>query len=60
MMEIDLFELTISTENIFKCKWRAAQFEIESRLQFEPQSVSEIHYTYGTPRFLKAGISFKF
>ena len=54
------FELTISAENIFNCKWREAQFDTESRLQFEPQPVSEIHYTSGTPRFLKTGISFKF
>ena len=54
------FDLTISAENIFNCKWREAQFDTESRLQFEPQPVSEIHYTSGTPRFLKAGISFKF
>ena len=54
------FELTISAENIFDRKWREAQFDTESRLQVEPQPVSEIHYTSGTPRFLKAGISLKF
>ena len=53
-------EFTISVENIFNCNWREAQFDTESRLQFEPQSVSEIHYTSGTPRFLKAGISVRF
>lgn len=54
------FEFTISVENIFNQQWREAQFDSESRLQFEPQPVSEIHYTAGSPRFLKAGISFKF
>ena len=54
------FELTISVENLFNQEWREAQFDTESRLQFEPQPVSEIHYTAGTPRFLKAGISLKF
>jgi outer membrane receptor protein involved in Fe transport len=54
------FELTISAENIFSSEWREAQFDTESRLQFDPQPVSEIHYTPGTPRFLKAGISLKF
>jgi len=53
-------ELIISAENILDCKWREAQFDTESRLQFETQPVSEIHYTSGSPRFLKAGISFKF
>jgi outer membrane receptor protein involved in Fe transport len=53
-------DLNISAENILNCKWREAQFDTESRLKSEPQPVSEIHYTSGTPRFLKAGISFKF
>lgn len=54
------FEVTLSAENIFNREWREAQFDTESRLQFEPSSVSEIHYTPGTPRSLKAGINFKF
>jgi outer membrane receptor for monomeric catechols len=54
------FELAISVENLFNQEWREAQFDTESRLQFEPQPISEIHYTAGTPRFLKAGISLKF
>ena len=53
-------ELTISVENIFNQEWKEAQFDTESRLRFESQPVSEIHYTSGTPRFLKAGIIFKF
>jgi outer membrane receptor protein involved in Fe transport len=54
------FELTLSAENIFNSKWREAQFDTESRLEFEPLPVSGIHYTAGIPRFLKAGISLKF
>lgn len=54
------FEVTFLVENLFNGEWREAQFETESRLQFEPNPVSEIHYTPGTPRFLKAGISIKF
>lgn len=54
------FEFNVSVENLFNQEWREAQFDTESRLQFEPQSVSEIHYTPGSPRFLKAGISFRF
>jgi outer membrane receptor protein involved in Fe transport len=53
-------ELTISAENIFNREWREAQFDTESRLQFEPAPVSEIHYTPGTPRFIKAGLNFRF
>ena len=54
------FEATIAIENLFNNEWREAQFDTQSRLQFEPNPVSEIHYTPGTPRFLKAGFSIKF
>jgi outer membrane receptor protein involved in Fe transport len=54
------WELKISGENIFDVNWREAQFNTESRLQSEADPVTEIHYTPGTPRFLKAGISFQF
>ena len=54
------FEATISIENLFNNKWREAQFDTESRLRFELNPISEIHYTPGTPRFLKAGFSIKF
>ena len=54
------FEFTIAIENIFDQEWREAQFNTRSRLQFEANPVSEIHYTPGTPGFLKAGINLKF
>lgn len=54
------FEFTLSAENILNREWREAQFDTESKLQFEAAPVSEIHYTPGTPRFLKAGVCFSF
>jgi outer membrane receptor protein involved in Fe transport len=54
------FEFFVSMENMLNRKWNEAQFDTESRLQMEPNSVSEIHYTPGTPRFLKGGISINF
>lgn len=54
------FEFYCSLENILNHEWREAQFDTESRLKFETAPVSEIHYTPGTPRYLKAGISFYF
>ena len=54
------FEFFVTVENIFNQEWQEAQFDTESRLQFESQPVSEIHFTPGSPRFLKAGICFKF
>lgn len=53
-------EFSLSIENIMNKYWKEAQFDTESRLQYEPVPISEIHYTPGTPRFLKAGISYNF
>lgn len=53
-------ELKISAENLLNTDWEEAQFETESRLRGEPVPVSEIHFTPGTPFFMKAGLSFKF
>ncbi len=47
-------------ENLFNIEWNEAQFDTESRLRNELEPVSEIHYTPGTPFFLKTGIAFKF
>ena len=54
------FELTVSVENMLNREWREAQFDTESRLKSEVDPVSEIHYTPGTPQYLKAGIIFHF
>ncbi len=53
-------ELNLSAENLFNVEWREAQFETNSRLQSEANPVSEIHYTPGSPRFLKAAIIINF
>ncbi len=57
---IKKFELNVSVENLLNRDWREAQFDTESRLKFEINPVSEIHYTAGTPSLLKAGIAFNF
>jgi outer membrane receptor protein involved in Fe transport len=50
----------ISIENILNTKWNETQFATESRLQNEPNSVEEIHFTPGTPFYMKARITYKF
>jgi outer membrane receptor protein involved in Fe transport len=50
----------ISVENIFDTEWNETQFATESRLQNESQSVTEIHFTPGTPRFFKGRIRYSF
>ena len=54
------FEVGLSAENIFDVDWNEAQFDTESRLKNEAESVSEIHFTPGTPLFIKLKVSFFF
>ena len=53
-------EISLSAQNLLDSAWKEAQFETESRLQNEAAPVSEIHFTPGTPRFLKAGLTLFF
>ncbi len=50
----------VTTENIFNTKWNETQFATESRLKNETNSVEEIHFTPGTPFFLKGKVSYRF
>ena len=50
----------LSAENIFNTQWNETQFATESQLQNEVQSTEEIHFTPGTPFFLKGKISYRF
>lgn len=54
------FEWYVSAENIFNSAWKEAQFDTESQLKDEAAPVSEIHFTPGTPLYIKTGISFFF
>ncbi|HUR67252.1 MAG TPA: TonB-dependent receptor [Chitinophagaceae bacterium] len=54
------FDFTISTENLLNRDWREAQFDTESKMRFEADPVSEIHYTPGTPRSIKGSVTFYF
>jgi outer membrane receptor protein involved in Fe transport len=52
--------LGIAIENIFNTEWNEAQFATESRLRNETNSVEEIHFTPGTPFFMKGIVTFNF
>jgi hypothetical protein len=54
------FQIGLSAENLLNTTWNQAQFDTESRLKNESQSVSELHYTPGTPFYLKTNLSFFF
>ena len=56
----DKWEIGISVQNLLNTDWKEAQFETESRLQNESESVTEIHFTPGTHSFLKSHLTIYF
>ncbi len=54
------FEFTLSIQNLLNNDWNEAQFDTNSRLQDETIAISEIHFTPGTPAFVKGGIVVRF
>lgn len=50
------YEVALSIQNILNTNWKETQFETESRLKNENISVSEIHFTPGTPFFAKLSL----
>lgn len=54
------YQVGITVENLLNTAWNEAQFATESRLQYEPASVTEIHYTPGTPFFVRGNLSIFF
>jgi hypothetical protein len=54
------FEISCTIQNLTNVLWKEAQFETESRLRNEAEPVTEIHYTAGTPFFLKAALTYRF
>ena len=53
-------DLNVQVENLLNMSWREAQFDTESRLQGEASSISEIHYTPGTPFNVRVGVGLRF
>ncbi|MCV9385947.1 TonB-dependent receptor domain-containing protein [Reichenbachiella ulvae] len=57
--QFQYFDLGINVQNLLNTKWKETQFATESRLFDEPTSVEEIHYTPGTPFFIKGVLRVK-
>jgi len=53
-------EVGASVENLLNVEWNQAQFDTESRLSYEAEPVSELHFTPGTPFFLKGFVTYRF
>ena len=52
--------LDLIADNALAAEWNETQFATESRLRGEPTGVEEIHFTPGTPRALRARVSWRF
>jgi hypothetical protein len=53
-------EVGFSVENLLNSEWNQAQFDTESRLRGESTSVCELHFTPGTPFFIKGTVNYRF
>lgn len=52
--------LGFQVQNLFNVEWNETQFATNSRLQSEPNPTEEIHYTPGSPLFVKGIFEFRF
>lgn len=50
----------IEIQNVLDTEWKETQFATESRLLLEDNPVEEIHFTPGTPFFVRTKVEFKF
>jgi outer membrane receptor protein involved in Fe transport len=50
----------LSIENLLNTKWNEAQFDTESKLRNENTSISELHFTPGTPFTGKLSVGYRF
>jgi hypothetical protein len=49
-----------TVENLFNINWNEAQFDTESRLKGEATGTSELHFTPGTPFFIRGYVAVRF
>ncbi|MFM8449397.1 MAG: TonB-dependent receptor domain-containing protein [Haliscomenobacter sp.] len=49
--------LSLQGQNLLNSNWNEAQFDTESRLPWENEPVSELHFTPGSPFFWKLGLA---
>ncbi len=58
--KLQKIEFGLTAENLLNSLWNQSQFDTKSRLFNEANPVSELHFTPGTPFFLKGTISYQF
>ena len=54
------WEAGINVQNLLNTRWKETQFNTESRLKDEPEPITEIHFTPGTPFALRLAFSYFF
>ena len=54
------YAIGIIFENILNSNWNEAQFDTKSKLKTENKPVSELHFTPGTPFFIKGNVTLFF
>ena len=54
------YNVGLSIQNLFDVRWKETQFNTESRLQNEAETVEEIHFTPGTPFFGRLSLAYSF
>ncbi|HEX8548454.1 MAG TPA: TonB-dependent receptor [Cytophagaceae bacterium] len=54
------YQVGLTAENILNREWNEAQFATESKLRNETEPVTEIHFTPGTPFFIKGTLTYFF
>ena len=54
------YKVGVVIENLLNTNWNEAQFDTETRLKNETKSVDELHYTPGTPFYVKLVLGYIF
>lgn len=53
-------DIGLQVQNLLNTDWKETQFATNTRLQNEVNPIEEIHFTPGTPFFIKGSIAYKF
>lgn len=53
-------EFFATLDNLLNVEWNEAQFATTSRLRGEPDGVTELHFTPGSPRRVQLGLEYQF
>ena len=58
--QLGALDLVVSVDNLFDVEWNEAQFATTSRLRYEAEPVTELHFTPGSGRVVQVGAGYRF